>query len=90
MKNSTKLALGLMATFLFTAAPSVSQARSHYGFSVNLGGPAFLAPAPVYVAPAPVVIAPPPPPPVIYRPAPVVYGPVCPPRPGFSFSYVGH
>lgn len=85
MKNLTKLFLAV-GTIALLACPSMASARSHYGFSINVGGPAFVAPPPVF--PAPVMVAPPPP--VVYpAPAPVFVAPVCAPRPAFGFSYVG-
>lgn len=73
-----------VAAVCVAAIPSVSQARSSYGFSISTGGPAF---GPAYYAPAPVYVAPPPP--VVYYPPPVYRPAYYRPAPAFSFSYYG-
>lgn len=92
---------GLLTVSLFAVMPEASarhhcRSRSAFGFSVNVGGPGYVA------APAPVVVAPPvypvyPPPPGYYYPAYTTYPAYYPPvvveqpryyvQPGFSYSY---
>jgi hypothetical protein len=69
-KNYIALMIGILGL-----AGGVSNANAHdsIGLSINLGGPAYYAPAPVYVASPPVYYAPQPV--VYYRPSPVYYGP---------------
>ena len=75
-----KLRLTLqMGALLLSAFTYQAHAHDNVSFSVNLGGPAYYAPAPVYVTPAPVYYAPPT---IYYRAEPVYYSPTT------YFSYI--
>lgn len=43
---------------LLALVPTAAMAHTDVSIGLNLGGPAYVAPAPVYVAPAPVVYGP--------------------------------
>lgn len=61
-----KLHSVLLALTLAVAGTTSAYAHDSFGFSINLGGPAYYAPPVRYYAPPPVVY---------YRPAPIYYGP---------------
>lgn len=88
MTTTKTLTIAAVAAACLFALPTVSQARSSYGFSINTG-PAYY---PNYYAPRPYVYAPPPVPvrPYYYRPYyQPYYGGYYNTGPSFSFSYSG-
>lgn len=80
MRIITKTALAGVALIGAAAMPGAASAgHLDVGVGINLGGPAYYAPAPVYAAPPPPVYTYDYDPPVVYAPPPpVVYGPPIP------------
>jgi len=76
VKKSISLIAGLCAVAAVAGLSAAPAMAGGVSVGVNIGVPAYVAPAPVYVAPAPVYVRPAPvyaapPPVVVYRPAPV-------------------